>query len=116
MAQVELEGKAADRVSFLLNNVTAQTAASHASELAAKLQARHHRWFAARLVRQKAAHEPNYHATYVELLIKIDSRALYKASLETSYEARASLLAHVFTAHPCAQGMLQHALPLLASC
>jgi CCR4-NOT transcription complex subunit 1 CAF1-binding domain len=89
--RVAPEGKAADRVAFLLNNVTSQTVAVHAAELAGKLQPKHFHWFAQYLVQQKAANEPNHHGVYVELLVRMDSRLLYKTTLETSYEARRPL-------------------------
>jgi CCR4-NOT transcription complex subunit 1 len=84
--------KVADRFAFLLNNLVDSSLDTLAPEISAKLEPRYYHWFAHYLVQQKAANEPNYHPVYAQLLVKLDSRLLYKITLETSYEIVALII------------------------
>ena len=112
----------ADKVSFIMNNLSKQNLAARAKELAALVlgpgggsgsgggaaaggegggsggegassnSGGYVDWFANYLTVKRAAQEPNHHLLYVELLDALADRALSKAVLRTTYYYAAALL------------------------
>ena len=75
----------ADKVHFLVNNLSADNMEEKAAELKSKVSADLYEWFAGYLVVKRASIEPNYHALYLELLEKVGDKNLYAAILQATY-------------------------------
>jgi CCR4-NOT transcription complex subunit 1 len=66
--RVDPDTKVADRVAFLINNLTHDNIAKTSAELATKLTPATYHWFARYLVHQRAANEGKYQPVYAALL------------------------------------------------
>lgn len=82
---VQADSATADKVHFLVNNLSAENVEEKSAEVKAKVTADLYEWFAGYLVVKRASIEPNYHTLYLELLDKIGEKALYKAILHATY-------------------------------
>jgi CCR4-NOT transcription complex subunit 1 len=83
----------ADRVAFVINNLSVSNVDERARELAALLEAEHRPWFAHYLVAKRAAQEPNYHALYARLV-----EAMAEAAKESGDAAGGRGIWHLLTA------------------
>ena len=69
----------ADRVSFVINNLSIANVRAKAPDVAAAVLPDHRDWFAHYLVSKRAAQEPNYHALYAQLVDAMGDRELWAA-------------------------------------
>ena len=74
-----------DRVHFLVNNLSAESMDEKAKEVKTRVGVDLYDWFATYLVVKRASIEPNYHTLYLELLDKIDDKALNAAVTQATY-------------------------------
>ena len=70
---------------FVLNNISEQNLSGKTSELMQWLERKHHQWFAAYLVEQRAKSQPNYQKLYLDMLGILDSRELWADVLRETY-------------------------------
>lgn len=77
---------------FVLNNISEQNIATKTSELMHWLERKHHQWFAAYLVEQRAKSQPNYQQLYLDMLGILNSRELWADVLRETYVSVRKLL------------------------
>ncbi|GAB2232300.1 hypothetical protein Drorol1_Dr00011332, partial [Drosera rotundifolia] len=75
-----------DKVSFIVNNVSATTVESKAKEFSEILNEQYYTWFAQYMVMKRASIEPNFHELYLKFLEKVNSKGLIKEIIKASYE------------------------------
>jgi CCR4-NOT transcription complex subunit 1 len=85
--------KVADRVAFLINNLTNDNISKTSTELASKLTLSTYHWFARYLVHQRAANEANFQPVYVALLQQLpEARMLIRIVTEVSCALASSVV------------------------
>ncbi|KAF5180416.1 Ccr4-not transcription complex subunit [Thalictrum thalictroides] len=75
-----------DKISFIFNNLSTTTIEAKAKEFTDILKEEYYPWFAQYIVMKRASIEPNFHDLYLKFLDKLNSKALNKEILKTSYE------------------------------
>ena len=83
----------ADRVSFVINNLSIANVRVKAPDVAAAVLPDHRDWFAHYLVSKRAAQEPNYHALYAQLVDAMGDRGLWAALTVATVTYTRALLA-----------------------
>ena len=74
-----------DRIVFFFNNVSQQNLGSKFNQLSAALREDYHGWFADFLVNGRAKVEPNYQPLYLEMLLRLKNKGLWKEILRSTY-------------------------------
>ena len=74
-----------DKVLFVLNNVSEQNINAKFTDLVEALEAKHHHWFAAYLVEQRAKLQPNYQQLYLDLLGMLGEKSLWAEVLRETF-------------------------------
>ncbi|XP_019058124.1 PREDICTED: CCR4-NOT transcription complex subunit 1 isoform X2 [Tarenaya hassleriana] len=75
-----------DKISFIINNISAANMESKAKEFAEVLPQQYYPWFAQYMVMKRASIEPNFHDLYLKFLDKVNSKALNKEIVQATYE------------------------------
>lgn len=75
-----------DKVYFLINNISAANLEAKAREFTELLKEQYNPWFADYMVMKRASIEPNFHDLYLKFLDKINSKALNKDIVQSTYE------------------------------
>lgn len=84
--------KAADKVHFCVNNISASNIGEKCKELRDTLPREYDPWLANYLVVKRASIEPNYHHLYISLIEKMESQTLYQLVLVQTYRNIRTLL------------------------
>ncbi|PNH04056.1 CCR4-NOT transcription complex subunit 1 [Tetrabaena socialis] len=75
---------AADKVHFVMNNITKDTMESRSVEIRDRVLPDYLAWFANYMVVKRAAQEANFHVLYVSLLDHLGDRELYRLMVNTT--------------------------------
>ncbi|KAJ5888089.1 transcriptional regulator family: CCR4-Not complex component N.t1.c1 [Penicillium taxi] len=81
-----------DKILFVLNNVSEQNLDEKLADLREVLRDKHHQWFAAYLVEERAKLQPNFQQLYLDLLGRIDDKILWDEVLRETYVSIAKIL------------------------
>ncbi|KAL9129542.1 MAG: hypothetical protein Q9217_002029 [Psora testacea] len=92
-----------DKIVFFFNNVSQQNLGSKFHQLSAALQEDYHGWFADFLVNGRAKVEPNYQPLYLEMLIRLENKALWSEVLRSTYFVIQKLLNSESTANSASE-------------
>ena len=79
------EEEVQDKVLFVLNNVSEKNINAKITDLMEVLEPKHHHWFAAYLVEQRAKLQPNYQQLYLDLLSLLGESGLWTDVLRETY-------------------------------
>ncbi|XP_068649486.1 uncharacterized protein [Aristolochia californica] len=75
-----------DKISFIINNISGTNMDAKAKEFNEILKEQYYPWFAQYMVMKRASIEPNFHELYLKFLDKVNSKALNKEIVKTTYE------------------------------
>ncbi|KAE9600761.1 putative CCR4-Not complex component, Not1, CCR4-NOT transcription complex subunit 1, HEAT [Lupinus albus] len=75
-----------DKISFIINNISVANIDTKAKEFTEILKEQYYPWFAQYMVMKRASIEPNFHDLYLKFLDKVNSKALNKEIVQTTYE------------------------------
>ncbi|XP_047314979.1 CCR4-NOT transcription complex subunit 1-like isoform X3 [Impatiens glandulifera] len=75
-----------DKISFIINNLSAANIESKAKEFTEILIDQYHPWLAQYMVMKRASIEPNFHDLYLKFLGIVGSRSLHQEILQATYE------------------------------
>ncbi|MEW5319837.1 MAG: hypothetical protein WDW38_010962 [Sanguina aurantia] len=75
----------ADRIHFMMNNVSALNIDVKAIEIRDKIYPQYADWFANYIVVKRAAQEANFHSLYITLLDKMDLKDLMRQTVRTTF-------------------------------
>ncbi|KAL1213558.1 hypothetical protein V5N11_000630 [Cardamine amara subsp. amara] len=75
-----------DKISFIMNNVSAANIESKGKEFAEIFSIQYYSWFAQYMVMKRVSIERNFHDLYLKFLDKVNSQPLYKEIVQVTYE------------------------------
>ena len=81
-----------DRVLFILNNVSERNLNDKLRDLQETLEDKHHQWFAAYLVEERAKLQPNFQQLYLDMLQQLGDKVLWAEVLRETYVSSIRLL------------------------
>lgn len=81
----EPEEEIQDKVLFVLNNISERNLQDKFKDLQSTLEEKHHQWFAAYLVEERAKSQPNFQPLYLEMLKLFNNRTLWTEVLRETY-------------------------------
>lgn len=81
-----------DKVLFVLNNVSERNLNDKLKDLKEALQEKHHQWFAAYLVDERAKLQPNFQQLFLDMLQLFNDRTLWAEVLRETYVAVINML------------------------
>lgn len=81
-----------DTVLFILNNVSERNLSDKLRDLQGTLEDKHHQWFAAYLVEERAKLQPNFQQLYLDMLEQFGDKMLWKEVLRETYVSSVRML------------------------
>eukprot|EP00602_Paraphysomonas_sp_CaronLab_P009030 CAMPEP_0185024952 /NCGR_PEP_ID=MMETSP1103-20130426/8098_1 /TAXON_ID=36769 /ORGANISM="Paraphysomonas bandaiensis, Strain Caron Lab Isolate" /LENGTH=2202 /DNA_ID=CAMNT_0027558051 /DNA_START=281 /DNA_END=6889 /DNA_ORIENTATION=- len=81
-----------DQILFIVNNIAKSNVEAKTNELRSIMEPIHYNWFANYLIVKRVSTQPNLHDTYLAVIDLLDSPALVKAVLNSSYHNITKLL------------------------
>jgi CCR4-NOT transcription complex subunit 1 len=89
---VEPEEGAQEAISFVLNNISPDNLEEKLAAMEEVLEEDYYQWFARQLVDHRAKTQPNYQNLYLEIVEKLEKRALMSEVLRTTYACAIKML------------------------
>jgi CCR4-NOT transcription complex subunit 1 len=81
-----------DKVLFILNNVSERNLSEKLKDLKQTLEDKHHQWFAAYLVEERAKLQPNFQQLYLDMLQLFGDKMLWAEVLRETYVSSIDML------------------------